>query len=258
LTRDANGLPPQSCNSDPDKAPDVVIWGDSHALAWRPFAWSVAGAVHASAAAFTLDSCPPVSNFGTHRDDFPEHQHNCTRFNALASRYIRDHHPDTVILAGRWLLYFQPRQEPGMEIQSPESMAVGIEESVAGIAPHVKRVVLMGPLPVMQETASKCVTIGAVDRCAMPRSRYDQLASNVWQVFARIAGKYPNVELVDPAEFFCDRASCPVLKDGYALYWDTNHVSSTAAGRFAETYLRDPDQWRAGSATPAQGRPMSH
>ena len=37
--------------------------------------------------------------------------------------------------------------------------------------------------------------------------------------------------------FFCNQEVCPALKDGYGLYWDSNHVSSTAARLFASQYL---------------------
>lgn len=239
-----------SCNSDPGKATRVVIWGDSHALAWQPFAWAIANASRSSAASLTLDSCPPIGNFSTFRSDFPQHVQNCRRFNALATDYIRRTRPDTVILAGRWLLYFQPRDAAGMRTQAPGSVEEGIEQTVAAIAPHAKNVVIMGPLPVLQEAAPKCVSIGAADRCAMSRTRYDHLALPVWRAFARIAARHPNVELIDSADFFCSDTDCPVLKDGYALFWDTNHVSSTAAGRFAEIYLGDPAHWsgRSGGA----------
>ena len=38
-------------------------------------------------------------------------------------------------------------------------------------------------------------------------------------------------------DFFCNAVTCPVMKDGYSLYWDEHHVSSTAAEHFAKQYL---------------------
>lgn len=260
LSTEVSGLPPQSCNSLSGRVPEMVLLGDSHALAWRPFAWAVAAASKSSAASFTMDSCPPLSNFETKRGDYPQHWRNCRHFNDLAITYIRRVKPEVVILSGRWLLYFQSRQSIGDSFQSPESTGQGIEELVAAIAPNAKRIVLMGPLPELREAAAKCVTVGSVDRCAMPRSRYEQLAIPVWAAFSRIADRHPNVELVNPADFFCDQRRCPVMKDGFSLFWDSNHVSSTAARHFASSYLAAPEHWqsRAGGAGSASGAPAVH
>ncbi len=243
LAHEVERLQATECNSDPSTPPTQVLWGDSHALAWRPFAWSVAQASSTSVASFTLDSCPPIANFDTYRADFPRHLENCRRFNGLAMEYIRRNTPDEVILAGRWLLYFQPRSKDGQRIQSPESFEAGIVQMIDEIAPNTPRIVLMGPLPALQVAAPRCLATPGDERCTMPREEYERLAGRVWTTFRRIASRHPNVELVDPAEFFCGPRNCPAVRDGYALFWDSNHVSATAARRFAQVYLDDPGRW---------------
>lgn len=251
LGKEVERLQPADCYSDPGKRAGVVLWGDSHALAWQPFAWSVAQAAGTSAAGFTLDSCPPVGNFDTFRADFPRHVENCRRFNALAVEYIREQAPDEVILAGRWLLYFQTRHAKGLRAQSPGSFAAGIAQTVDEIAPHAKKVVLLGPLPALGAPAPRCMSAGDEPRCEMARAEYDRLAAKVWVTFRQIASRHPNVELVDPAGFFCGLQRCPATRDGYALFWDSNHVSSKAARQFAGMYLADPARWQARPAVTA-------
>lgn len=252
LDTEVERLQSAECNSDPGKRAGVVLWGDSHALAWRPFAWSVAQAAETSGAGFTFDSCPPVRDFDTFRADFPRHVENCRRFNALAVEYIREHAPDEVILAGRWLLYFQTRHVKGVRAQSPASFAASLTQSVDEIAPYVKKVVLMGPLPALGAPAPRCMLVGNEPRCVMSRAEYDRLATTVWTTFRKIASQHPNVELVDPAEFFCGPQRCPATRDGYALFWDSNHVSSKAARQFAGMYLADPARWQARPVVTAQ------
>lgn len=250
LDADIDHLQPVACNSDPAKPASIILWGDSHAVAWQPFAWSVATASATAAASFTLDSCPPISNFDTWRADFPKHRDNCRRFNALATDYVRRKAPDEVILAGRWLLYFQTRPANGMRPQSPESFEQGISQAVDEIAPHTKKVVLMGPLPALEAPAPRCLSAPDAPRCAMPRQEYDRLAARVWGAFRKIASRHPNVELIDPADFFCGAERCPAARDGYALFWDTNHVSTHAARQFARMYLADPARWRVSAPLP--------
>ncbi|GAA5071124.1 acyltransferase family protein [Lysobacter panacisoli] len=250
LGKDVQRLQSSDCYSEPGSSPRVVLWGDSHALAWQPFAWSVAAASGTSAASFTLDACPPLGNFDTRLAEFPRHRDTCRRFNALATAYVREHRPDEVILAGRWLLLFEPRTNAATSYQTPESVGAGIDQTVAAVAPYAKKVVLMGPLPRLEASAAKCLADVGQARCAMSREQYEQLSKSVWATFRRIAAKHPNVELVNPADFFCGPTTCPASRDGYALFWDANHVSSTAARHFARAYLADPARWQA-RATPA-------
>jgi len=47
-----------------------------------------------------------------------------------------------------------------------------------------------------------------------------------------MAAAHPNVEIIDLTDYFCTAIICPPVKGGVALYWDTHHVSSTAARGF--------------------------
>ncbi|RNF84252.1 acyltransferase family protein [Montanilutibacter psychrotolerans] len=246
------GLKPASCRSLPAREPALVIWGDSHALAWQPFGWEVASAANQSAIGFTLDSCAPISNFATRRPDFPGHREKCQRHNALVRDYLRQHRVDTLVIAAHWLAYFQDRPTHAGEVfQSPASIATGLEQAVAEVAPRVRRVILIEPSPALLERAPKCIAAGLLDRCAMPRDMFDHQAAPARRVLANIAARHDNVEVLDPRDFFCNEVECPVLKDGYALFWDDNHVSSTAARAFARAYLREPARWSlSGGGTP--------
>lgn len=253
------GLKPASCRSMPAREPDLVVWGDSHALAWQPFGWEVANAARQSAIGFTFDSCAPISNFSTERSDFPRHQEQCQRHNALVREYLRQHRVDTLVIAARWLLYFQERPTRAGEVfQSPASIASGLAQAVAEVAPHVRRVILIEPSPVLLERAPKCIATGVLGPCAMPRDEFDQQAAPARRVLAAIASRHDNVDVLDPRDFFCNQVECPVMKDGYALFWDDDHVSSTAARAFAHAYLKEPARWslRGGGTPGANARSL--
>ena len=79
-------FPKPGCQSIPNAPVRVVIWGDSMALAWQPFAWAIGQRTGLAAASYSRDSCPPVlenSNGKSLVEDML-----CRKFNSLVMEDI--------------------------------------------------------------------------------------------------------------------------------------------------------------------------
>jgi peptidoglycan/LPS O-acetylase OafA/YrhL len=250
------GLRQSACASDPSRVADTVIWGDSHALAWQPFAWELARARGGGAVSFTMDACPPVENYDVDRADYPGHRGQCRRFNALVLEYLSTHRIRTLVINGRWLRHFAGGS-CAVDVARNDGcrVAEGFEQSLAIASRSADSVMLMVPTPELRASAPKCIASGQLDRCAATRAEYDQAVAHVRERLLTLAAKHANVIVIDPAEFFCDSTRCPVMKGRYALFWDDDHVSSTAARAFARVYLDDQARWLARS--PAQDNAAS-
>jgi peptidoglycan/LPS O-acetylase OafA/YrhL len=198
-------LPPASCGNG-----DVIVWGDSHAYAWQPYAARF-GTVYP----LTREGCEPSAG--------DPHGDLCDQFNAIAVE--RAKRGRVVLLGGYWLRRFG---EPGMS----ERVRNGVASALAALAPHVERIIVMGPLPVMPYTPQKCLQEWAMHACAMARDTFDREAAVPRAFLQAQARKYSNVVYIDPADFFCTATVCPMMRDGYSLYWDTNHISASAARHF--------------------------
>ncbi len=233
-------LPAKSCYSDPDKPAEVVIWGDSHALAWQPFAWELAKRLGVSAVGFTMDSCPPVDGYSHVDHRFPTQFKHCRELNALVMGRIAGRRLDTIIMNGRWATYFP--QVPNDDFSQEDSMAIadGLEHSVQVASKHARAVLIFLPSPQIRDPSAKCIRLHRLDACAQSREEFDRSSARARALLSGLAARYQNVTLVDAADFLCNRGACPVMKDGYALYWDSHHVSSTAAKAFAGAYLDSP------------------
>jgi peptidoglycan/LPS O-acetylase OafA/YrhL len=205
-------LPRAHCSSTA-ATPSIVIWGDSYALAWQPFAYAIAQHQRLSAIGFSRDSCRPILQMP---GDTPRAA-SCRAFNRRVADYITSRRIDTLILAGMW----QP------------SMQQGLRNTIAAVAPHVGRILVIGPTPVMRESAPICIQSGRVARCGRMRGEFEASAKPLRRMLAALP-----VEVVDATDFFCDASRCPVLKQGRSLYWDDDHVASSAARDFAAVYLR--------------------
>lgn len=219
-------FPKSGCDSVPGKPVSVVIWGDSHALAWQPLAWAIAEQQGVAATSYTRYSCPPALDFDNGKP--AKDPGLCREFNAMVFDRIIASKPETLILTALWPIG-----------RGSRNFEEKFEATVKRLAPKVHRIILLGPTPYLTEDPSRCIESGRLDACAIPRSRFDGQSSAIIPYLEGISRKYSNVEYLALSDFFCWNETCPVLKDGYSLYWDAHHVSSTAARNFAAKYLRE-------------------
>ena len=110
-------------------------------------------------------------------------------------------------------------------------------DTIQMLSNHVNEIILLGPTPHLRDTAPRCIRASSLDSCAISRSEFDAKTAESRNLLSSIAANDYTVTYIEPADFFCVREICPVLKDGYELYWDSYHVSSTAARNYAATYL---------------------
>ncbi len=223
-------FPKSNCNSVPGKPVRVVIWGDSHALAWQAFAWKLAQHDGVAAIDYTRDSCPPVLGYMIPaRTSRPGEL--CKGFNERVIARIKD--VDTLVLAASWLNYFGSDNDP----QTGMAFKARLEATIRQVLPQVKRIIVLGPTPHLRDSAVRCIEQSNLAACAVGRHAYDAQAAASRKGLMSLTAISEKIEYVETAGFFCTADACPALKDGYGLYWDDNHVSSTAARRFAEHYL---------------------
>lgn len=213
-----------------ESRPTVAIWGDSHALAWSPFAWSLAGHRGTSATLLSMDACPPLVGLSAFRADAPTHMNNCARLNHLALKELPAF--DTVIVAARWLGYMAPgASPPAAEFDNALSAALGRLDGV-------REVLVILPAFELPETAPKCILTQRESRCGQTREEAEAARAAAVRRLQAIAAKHRNVTLVDPLPYFCTE-DCPVRKGDMALFWDDDHVSSSAARGFAAAFIAE-------------------
>lgn len=217
-------FPKPSCVSAPDKPVRVLIWGDSHALAWEPMARLLAQRMDVSATSHTRDACPPALNY--HNGKRTREANDCIKFNQLSFESITKSNFDTLILSALW-----------PDAQKNKDFYRDFEQTVLQVLPLVRRVIILGPTPYLRDSTPHCIRTGKLDACAISRDDFNAQSAEPSQQLRSLANRNAKIRYVDLADFFCTQESCPVLKDGYALYWDTNHVSTTAARRFASGFL---------------------
>lgn len=192
---------------------DVVLWGDSHAKAWQPLAERY-GRVHQ----LTFAGCI-ASNRQSQGSQ-------CSDFNKEAVKIAQD--APLVILGGFWL----------ERLPHANGSARHDLESALSALSDVPRVIVIGPVPELPGVPQRCIQTSDFNRCNLSRAEFDKRAAPVLAYMRDTIAKYPNAELLEVADFFCDETTCPMMRDGYSLYWDNDHISVSAAEAFASQLRR--------------------
>jgi peptidoglycan/LPS O-acetylase OafA/YrhL len=198
------------------RQPKVAIWGDSFARAWSPLATALGDRLRMPAVTLAMDGCPPLLGAELLLRSRAEAQ-RCRQWNDVALQYLRTNGADTLVLVARW--------ENFIGADGGASSAEGLMRTLHLASPHVRRILLVGPTPVLPETPQKCAALGS--DCAVPRAEYDARTAQAWAVLRAIDN--PKVTVVDPSLWLCSRRACPGFREGAALYTDAFHVSTFTA-----------------------------
>jgi hypothetical protein len=178
----------------------ILVFGDSMAWSWLP---AVPGGSDVS-----MDACPPFLGY------LPEHPYpghlQCRSHNNLVVRLPADY----LVIAGRWSSY----------------------DDVGRIAPTLdalagKRVIIIGPTPEMRDLVPRCIRKHVESECAISRTEFDATAKPILAQLRAAAAKHSNVTVLDVTDDFCTATTCPPMLNGVALYWDSHHITATAAKR---------------------------
>jgi peptidoglycan/LPS O-acetylase OafA/YrhL len=184
---------------------DVVLWGDSHAKHWEPFAERY-GVVRQ----LSMDNCLPSAVPGTR---------GCATFNMRALAVAK--RAPVVVVGGIWMDKLAREQ--------------GREDFRSVLEALPNRVVVIGPLPMLPHWPEDCIRKGDLSLCSVSRADFERRAAPIRSFMRAEVAKHPNVTYIEPANFFCSPTLCPMTKDGYSLYYDDDHITVSAARAFTSS-----------------------
>lgn len=222
----------QSCQiGDRQAVPRLVVWGDSHALAWAPAIDQVLRRDHQGGLLALASACPPL--IGVRNPASPK----CEAFNRSVINFIVESNYDTVMMIASWTNYSHPEGRYTIQDETGRSgndvvFPSALRETVRRLRAAGKRVWLVGPTPGAPQEAPLRVALARAHRRELPPpisfAEFRRTTEGFDPVAAELAAM-DGVVFTDPSAWFCDGERCSYMKDGVLLYRDDGHLSLSGA-----------------------------
>lgn len=230
-----------SCTlGDGDSDRVALIWGDSHALAWAPALDVILKRHEIKGVLAISSSCPPLQ--GVHNPI----KASCRRDNERVVAWLHDNHVERLFLIASWLSSADPEGRYRLEdgeghVGNQQVFPQALVRTVELVRPLAEHIILIGPTPGAPTDVPFKVAIAEL-RPRVPRPRpkdvvkFKRTADWFWRVAANFQSD-PQVQLIDPAAWFCGESDCRYVdtKDRL-LYRDDGHLSVAGAHFVAEHF----------------------
>jgi peptidoglycan/LPS O-acetylase OafA/YrhL len=214
---------------DISQQPDVLLWGDSHMLAWMPGFDAAFQQSGRSALVAWNSNCPPLLGVLDSVDDACQQQNMAVLFELRRSDRIR-----TVVMSAFWSKYFSDSEISLSTMDGKDgnrSVApAAFRQTIASLIQLGSRVVVLGPVP----SYSRDVPLSLAQQDMTGRALVEpQVLQDVHRQnanFYRVIGTgLPHqIEFFDVAAWLC-RPRCETYRDGISIYRDSNHLSPGGA-----------------------------
>ena len=235
------------CQYDTENAASnskVLLWGDSHAAAFKPGFQKFLNEINSNGAFVGGVGCPPIP--GVLKVDSATGQ-PCLKSNYAIHDYIQqDNQIKTVILHARWALSvdgsrFGVEKGPDYNLQDTESgpgsnydhVYRSLGRLINDLNNRNIRVVLMGPIPEMGHNVPRLsannIQWGKNREIRVTLDEFLKRQASVFDLLNRLKGQYSNVDVFLPHTSLCGNTYCEILENENLLYLDDDHLSTEGA-----------------------------
>jgi peptidoglycan/LPS O-acetylase OafA/YrhL len=238
--------------------PDVLVVGDSHAMALNSAAYL--GKIKAHTLLIGTHGCAPLSGYSVLDGDKP--RVGCSGLDAQIFEAItRVRSIKKVVIATRGPLYFSG-EGSGFEGKSPFSIAPfsatpganqtsqaemfhqGYSAFVAKIITLGKEAVFVIDAPELQQSAAQCIrrplslTEKAQPSCDQSKVKVLARQAVYRDMVAKIQSDNPALKIYDSLNQLCDQTTCYAMRNDLLMYWDDDHISVSASAMLLRDLLK--------------------
>ncbi len=232
-----------------DPLPDFVVFGDSFGDALLPGLDRAGRDTGRAGYGLTYSGCYPLVGH--------LQEGECGPFTDAVLAFIAAR-PEirTVVVVSRWTsglwaTRFGAYAQDGLwltDAQSAEESAAEnarvVERSLRRFLTALadRRVIAVAHLPEQRVDVPRDLALRALRGLHMSvgveRTAFEERQAPVRDLFRRLKGEHPNLEILDLGAALCDPASCPAMAGESVLYADDNHMSTTGALLLSPLFAR--------------------
>ena len=247
-----------------DNPADLILWGDSHARHYLPL---IARSYDRGTGYFDAGCVPTLK---TRLMTKSGHMYNpdCLKNNQYVMDEILRLKPKIVVMASRWTqveeLPYGREARPTQYLvdeaavttrqASRETFARAIEQTVSTLTAAGIKVVLMGQVPEMLVSPSRCFALskktGLAVCGAVTREEAEHRQHFINATLRSLSERHSNVYFFSPFAGLCDNANCYAIKDRSLEYFNNDHLNRNGAMSLVEDFGKAlPEAFRLASAS---------
>lgn len=221
-----------------DGLQSILLWGDSHALAWSPALDEIGRRAGMKVLLAPNSACPPLFDVKNPVDP------DCLEQNNRVREFVRRQKPDYVVMVASWLSYSIPNGFYSLEdmhgrVGNGAVFTKALSSTIDELGHHTRRIILIGPTPSapgdIPFRLAQALWRGAAKPSPNSAATQHELSRWFWRA---AAGLDPDKTLlVDPTDWFCNDRECQYEDDaGTLLYRDSGHLSREGASFVASKF----------------------
>jgi hypothetical protein len=168
---------------------------------------------------------------------FSFNESQCAHLRDSAWSWIRQYRPKYVVIANLSTGYLTTSRKtvsnPGGKCPDINGMGckgyeISLQKTIERIQDHGSNVILLQTIPNFSNQFNRNL-FDFYPKYTTNRDLLFLAREPSYIAESNIARKNNNLQLVDPFIYLCEASNCPIVKNGIALYSDTNHISTFGA-----------------------------
>lgn len=210
----------------------MLLWGDSHMLAWGPAFDKILTNQGERAVFASSYSCPPMLGVDNAVKATCPAQNLSVKNYLLANPEIR-----TVVMSAYWSAYFQvggplKAQAGNSHTKEVDVAKNSLASTIQWLRDDGRQVVLIGPVPVYEKNVPLALALEKASRRQLLHSSAEEQRRKHASFFEVVNAAQRTssgfFQFLDPIQWLCAE-DCLVIKDGILLYRDSHHLSAAGA-----------------------------
>lgn len=207
-------------NGDKSRPVNLVVWGDSHAMAAMPVFdqlckdYSIRGVAVTHSSQAPLVGYESITRYSLGKESIP--------YGNTVVEFIRKNHVRDLVLVASWNGYIN-------HDRNTARLREGLLATIAAMSECGTRLWIMRPVPVHEWIVPNMLVSAVLrgrdpDSLGLPLSEHIQMSQRLDPLFEGVTA--PGLTVIDPLKIFLDKNEvCRVSRDGIALYWDSHHLT---------------------------------
>ena len=210
---------------DTSSSTEVVLFGDSHALAWFPAFNQVAKEQHWKLLSLTMSACS-AADIPAYNPSTGVLMKNCPIWRKASIQRIIAAHPYLILVASTSGFATTVNGVLMRGAARTSIFTAGMNRTLTQLKSSGAHVVMMSDTPALAKDPLICLSAHPKSTLACATPVADAI-SNDWIAIETQIASNNSVPLIKPQMWVCPTSPCPVVIGNLLTYFDTGHMTAT-------------------------------